>query len=129
MMPRALASSRRLILPELLARSAARVPERIALVFGEDRRTYRELSERTDRLASALAARGVGHGDRVALLLHNGIEIVEAFFGCQKAGACPVPVNYRLVDAEVRLILEDSGAVGVICGGDLSALARRSAAG
>jgi hypothetical protein len=41
-----------------------------------------------------------------AIVLHNGLEIVEAFFGCQKAGACPVPVNFRLVERDGRTVTE-----------------------
>jgi len=126
---RDLERSRRLVLPAMLARSARRVPDKTALVFGDERRTYAELEKRTDRLASALAERGVMPGDRVALLLHNGLEIIESFFACHKAGACPLPVNFRLVDAEVRYILEDSGAVGVITGGDLQEVTDRAADG
>src|SRR4051794_11958931 len=119
--------SRRLVLPAMLARSARRTPNKTALRFGDERRTYAELDARTDRLAAALAERGVRPGDRVALLLHNGIEIIEAFFGCQKAGACPLPVNFRLVASEVEFILADSGAVGVIAGEELVGLTENAA--
>src|SRR3954454_14588113 len=106
--------SRRLLLGEFIARNARRLPQKTALVFGDDTLTYAQLDERTNRLANALAARGVAPGDRVALLLFNGLEVVEAFFGCHKAGATPVPVNLRLVQDEVDYIVENSGAVGVI---------------
>src|SRR3954468_10073721 len=108
----ALERSRRLLLPEFLARNARRYPHATALVFDGASLTYAELEERTDRLANALADRGVERGDRVALLLFNRAEVVEAFFGCHKAGATPVPVNFRLAQEEVDYILEDCGAVG-----------------
>jgi acyl-CoA synthetase (AMP-forming)/AMP-acid ligase II len=98
----------------MLRGGAAARPTAPALRFGEDVRTFVELEWRSDRLAAALAARGVAPGDRVGLLMHNCIELVEAFFGCQKAGACPVPLNFRLVAAEIAFILEDSGAAALI---------------
>jgi len=115
-------------LPELLRRAAAARPTTPALVFGEQRRTYAELEHRSDNLAAALAARGVAPGDRVTLLMHNCIEMVEAFFGCQKAGACAVPVNFRLVADEVAFILEDCGAAALIAGEGLVGLAADAAA-
>jgi len=110
----ALERSRRLLLPELVARNARRHPTATALVFGDDTRTYAELEDRTNRLAQALIERGVAPGDRVALLLFNSIEMVEGFFGCHKAGATPVPVNFRLAQDEVDYILSDCAAVAVI---------------
>jgi fatty-acyl-CoA synthase len=107
--------------PEMLQRSAAARPATAALVFGETTRTFAELAERSDRLAAALAARGVGKGDRVALLMHNGTDIVEAFFGIQKAGAAAVPINFRLVADEVAHILADSGAKVALASGELTA--------
>ena len=106
----------------MLRRGAAARPEAPALRFGDDVRTFEELERRSDRLAAALTARGVSPGDRVGLLMHNCIELVEAFFGCQKAGACPVPLNFRLVAAEIAFILEDSEAAALIVGEGLHEL-------
>jgi len=97
----ALERSRRLVLPEFISRSARRHPDKTALVFQGESRSYAELDERTNRLANALAERGVRRGDNVAVLMLNRLEFVEAFFGCHKAGATPVPVNFRLVQDEV----------------------------
>ncbi|HVW47145.1 MAG TPA: AMP-binding protein [Solirubrobacterales bacterium] len=106
--------------PEMLRRSAETRPETAALIFGDEVRTFAELEARSDRLAGALAARGVGRGDRVALLMHNGTDIVEAFFGIQKAGAAAVPINFRLVADEVAYILADSGAKVALASGELT---------
>ena len=111
----ALEQSRRLVLPELTGRARRAHPDRQALVFGDDVRTYAELHDGAARLASALAAGGVTAGDRVALLLHNGIEFVETFLACHRLAAVPVPINFRLAADEVDFILADSGAVAVIC--------------
>jgi acyl-CoA synthetase (AMP-forming)/AMP-acid ligase II len=106
----ALDRSRRLTVPELLARSARRAPDAAALACEADRRTFGELEERSNRLAGALAARGVGPGEHVAMLQYNGIEFVEAFLAIQKLGACAVPVNFRLSREEVAYVLGDCGA-------------------
>ncbi len=106
--------SRRLVLPECLSHNARLYPERIALAFEDQTLTFAQLDERANRLANALAQRGVRRGDNVALLMYNCLEVVEAWFGCHKLGACPVPVNFRLVQAEVDYILDDAQAVGVI---------------
>ena len=125
----ALERSRRFVLPELLARNARRHPDRLALVFEGETRTFAQLDERANRLANALAQRGVRQGDNVALLLYNRIEVIEAFFGCQKLGACPVPMNFRLAQDELDYILGDAQAVGLIADEQLAerAVAARAA--
>ena len=76
-----------------------------------DRRlTFAELDARSNRTANALAGAGVGHGDRVALLMMNGAEFIESFFAIAKLGAVVVPLNWRLVADELAFILSDSGA-------------------
>ncbi len=72
------------------------------------RYSYAELNARVNRAANALLAMGVGSGDRVALLLMNGVEFVEAYFGGAKIGAVVVPLNWRLVADELEFILNDS---------------------
>jgi fatty-acyl-CoA synthase len=76
-------------------------PDRIALVDGERQLTYGALDERTDRLAQALVARGVGRGDRVALLARNCAEYVEIEIACAKIGAITAALNWRLNGREL----------------------------
>jgi acyl-CoA synthetase (AMP-forming)/AMP-acid ligase II len=82
-----------------------------SLVFGEDVRTHAGLHERAARLATVLEEDGVGRGDRVALLLHNGFEFVESLLAIQMLTAVAVPVNFRLTADELSYIVRDSGAV------------------
>jgi fatty-acyl-CoA synthase len=103
-------------LVQLLERGHTAQPARVALVFGDRRRTHVELHDRAARLGAALAAGGVRAGDRVALLLHNGLEFPEALLACHRIGACAVPINFRLTSDEVGYILEDSDAVALIAG-------------
>jgi acyl-CoA synthetase (AMP-forming)/AMP-acid ligase II len=90
------------------------VPDREALVCGDRRLTFAEADERVNRLAHALAARGVGPGDHVALYLYNGTEYLEGMFAAYKLRAVPINVNYRYVEDELRYLLADSDAVAVI---------------
>jgi fatty-acyl-CoA synthase len=113
--PSALEQSRRLVLPALTGRAARSSPHRPAVVFGDEVRTHAELHDRAARLASVLAAGGVQAGDRVALLLHNRIEFVEALLACHRLAAVAVPINFRLAADEIDYILGDSGAVALIC--------------
>src|SRR4051794_34195055 len=120
---RALERSRRLVLPEFVARNARRAPDAPALDFEDERRTFAELDERSSRLANALAAHGVQARDQVAVLMRNRLEFVEAFLGIQKLGACAVPVNFRLVPEEVAYVLGHSRSVGVIADQDVPGVA------
>ena len=120
----ALDRSRYLSIGEILARVSRQFPDKVALVFEGHTLTYGELNDRVNRLAGALSRRGVGHGDTVAVLMYNRLEVLESFFACHKLGACPVPVNFRLAPAEVKYILTNSDAVGVIVDESLEYLAR-----
>jgi 3-oxocholest-4-en-26-oate---CoA ligase len=86
-----------------------------ALVCGDDALTYTEVDARSNRLASFLAARGVGPGDKVAVYCRNSIECVEAMLAVYKLRAVVVNVNYRYVAEELRYILENSDSVAVVC--------------
>lgn len=126
---RELSRSRHLVLGELLARNARREPHRTALVLGDAALTFAELDERVNQLANGLAGRGVRRGDHVAVMMYNSLEVVESFLACHKLGACPVPVNFRLVPVEVTHILEDSDAVAVLSDERLTSLALEATAG
>ncbi|MEO8304446.1 MAG: AMP-binding protein [Betaproteobacteria bacterium] len=89
--------------------NATRHPDAVAVAFGARQLTYAALEERACRLANGLAALGVGHGDRVAALLHNCTPFLEALFATAKLGAVFVPINFRLVAREVGALLEACG--------------------
>src|SRR5712664_641367 len=92
-----------------------RAPERTAVVFYGRTISYRELREATDRLANALAARGVKKGDRVALYLLNSPQFIIAYFAALKCGATVTPISPVYTSHEVRHQLNDSGARVVVC--------------
>jgi len=95
---------------DFLYRAAYLYPDKVAVVHGQRRYSYRELAERSWRLASALRAAGLAKGDRVAALLFNSPAMLEAHFGVPAAGGILVAVNNRLSSAEVGYILRHSGA-------------------
>jgi fatty-acyl-CoA synthase len=82
---------------DFLHRAAYLYPDKTAVVEGERRHSYRQLAERSWRLANALRSSGLGKGDRVATLLFNSPAMLEAHFGVPAAGGILVAVNHRLV--------------------------------
>src|SRR5712692_5970394 len=93
-----------------LERSTRVFPDKLAYVYGTQRRTYRNFAERVHRLASALQAAGVQPGERVAFLCPNTPPLLEAHFGVPLAGAVLVAINTRLTSDEVHYILNHSEA-------------------
>jgi fatty-acyl-CoA synthase len=93
-----------------LRRSASVFPDKIAVVHGERRYTYRQFEERVNRLASALRAAGMGKHDRVAFLAFNTPPLLEAHLGVPAAGGILVAINTRLSASEISYILQHSGA-------------------
>src|SRR4029078_7858686 len=93
-----------------LERSAEVYPDKVAIVHGDRRMTYREFAGEATRLARALQAWGIESGDRVAYLCPNIPELLIAHFAVPLAGAVLVAINSRLAGQEVRYICEHSGA-------------------
>lgn len=92
----------------VLRRLANERPDHEAFVFGEQRLSFGGLHQRSSRLANALVDAGVGPGDRVAVVLGNGIEFFEIAFGVSKADATLVALNWRLSPPELAAILADA---------------------
>ena len=88
--------------------------DREAVVATERRLTYAELDARANRLAHALASRGIGKGDFVGLQLTNGTEYLEGMLAAYKIRAVPVNVNYRYVEAELQYLFADAGLAGLV---------------
>ncbi|BBZ50809.1 long-chain-fatty-acid--CoA/3-oxocholest-4-en-26-o ate--CoA ligase [Mycobacterium heidelbergense] len=90
------------------------VPDRVALICGDDKLTYAELEEKANRLAHYLIDQGVKKDDKVGLYCRNRIEIVIAMLGIVKAGAILVNVNYRYVEGELRYLFDNSDMVALV---------------
>jgi fatty-acyl-CoA synthase len=96
-----------------IARTAYIWPERLAVIHGTRRYTWRETYARARRLASALAARGVGTGDTVAVMLANTPEMIECHFGVPMTGGVLNTLNTRL-DADALAFMLDHGEAKVL---------------
>jgi acyl-CoA synthetase (AMP-forming)/AMP-acid ligase II len=90
------------------------VPDRVALISGDEELTYAQLEEKANRLAHYLIGRGVQKDDKVGLYCRNRIEIVIAMLGIIKAGAILVNVNFRYVEGELRYLFDNSDMVALV---------------
>ena len=90
------------------------VPDRVALICGDEQLTYAQLEEKANRLAHYLIDHGVKKDDKVGLYCRNRIEIVIAMLGVVKAGAILVNVNFRYVEGELRYLFENSDMVALV---------------
>ena len=114
---------------DLLHRSAARYPGKLAVVAGDLRVSYAEFDAAVNRTAHALAARGLAKGDRLALLSHNCWQYVLLVFATARIGVVLVPVNFMLGPEEIAFILRHCGACGMVAEGGLAATADKALAG
>ena len=111
---------------QMLQEAVARHGAGTAVVCGAERLSWCQLDALSARLASGLRQRGIGAGDRVALLLPNGVAFVLATLACARLGAVVVPLGVRSQTAELAHALSDCGAVGAFV--DAALIARLPAA-
>lgn len=90
------------------------VPDRVALICGDEQLTYAQLEEKANRLAHYLQSQGVKKDDKVGLYCRNRIEIVIGMLGIIKAGAILVNVNFRYVEGELKYLFDNSDMVALI---------------
>ena len=98
----------------LLRRHAQYRPEKLALIFEDQRFTYREYNANVNRLANAFLDMGIKKGDKIATLLPNCLELLEVYWAVAKIGAVVVPLSTLLLGKGLKSMLEDSDAVLVI---------------
>jgi fatty-acyl-CoA synthase len=111
-----------------LERAAAVYPGHAAVIHGAQRFTYAELYARARRLASALAARGVGVGDTVSVMLANTPPMLEAHYGVPMTGAVLHCINTRLDAAVVSFQLDHADAKVAICDREFAPVMREALA-
>jgi long-chain acyl-CoA synthetase len=99
----------------ILAESAVRHAGATAVVLGEQRTTYADLWSDALRYAAALRERGIGPGDRVAVLIPNVPDFPKTYYGVLALGAVVVPVHALLKAEEIAYVLTDSGAKALVC--------------
>ncbi|MBX4279858.1 acyl-CoA synthetase [Mycobacterium tuberculosis] len=90
------------------------VPDRVAVICGDEQLTYAQLEDKANRLAHHLIDQGVQKDDKVGLYCRNRIEIVIAMLGIVKAGAILVNVNFRYVEGELRYLFDNSDMVALV---------------
>jgi long-chain acyl-CoA synthetase len=108
-----------LSIASILAESAVRHADRTAVVLGDLRLTYAQLWGHALQYAAVLRDKGVGRGDKVALLLPNTPHFPLAYYGALALGAVAVPVHALLKAEEIQYVLEDSGAKALVCAAPL----------
>src|SRR5688572_26937496 len=122
------ARARQHAIADLLHRTAARYPDKLAVVAGDLRFTYAEFDAAVNRAANALADRGLVKGDRLALLSHNSWQFAVLNFATARLGVVLVPVNFMLGPDEIAFILRHSGASGMVTEDALATTAEKALA-
>ncbi len=97
---------------------SVRTPDAPAVSFEGVTLSFSQLDERSSRVANALAADGVGKGDRVAVLSKNTPEFFDLAFGCNKIGAILIGLNWRLAPPEISTIIADATPLVIVVGPD-----------
>ncbi|MBI9074236.1 MAG: acyl-CoA synthetase [Desulfatibacillum sp.] len=98
----------RLVIADMVRRSAYHYPDKKAVIFGEKSLTYAELDAAANQVANALTDLGVEKYDRVAILAHNTIHHVLTWLGCCKIGAVYLAINYLLKGKDVTYCIDHS---------------------
>jgi amino acid adenylation domain-containing protein len=97
-----------------LEHSAERFPEKLALVCGRERVSYRDIEERANRLAHSLAAEGIQRGDRVGIFLDNSVEAVVSIFAVLKAGGVFFVINPTTKSGKLSYVVNNCRARGLV---------------
>lgn len=104
---------------EILEKTAKNIPDKHAVICGDQRYSYKQLKERADRLASGLADLGIQKNDKIAIIHRNCHRFLETYWAAAKIGAVLVPINTRLSAKDFVYILNDSQAKALIAQPDL----------
>src|SRR5207302_8976686 len=112
--PTAAFTYREITLQDRLREVAREVGDKPALLMGDRSVSFREVDQLSDRLAAALAKRGVRPGDRVTIFMPNSVEFVIAFYGTLKIGGVVNPINAQSKDREVRFQVHYAGTSAVL---------------
>jgi long-chain acyl-CoA synthetase len=96
-----------------LKQSLENYPDKVAAICGDTRLNFRELSERVNRLSSALALLDLTRTDRISVLSFNCHRFLELYYGIAQIGAVVVPINFRLQPPEIKYIVDHSGSKAI----------------
>ena len=115
-----------MLVHNFLENSAARFPDKTALICDNKRLTYHQLNDAADQLAAALISKGIKRQDRVVIFLENSVESVISLYGILKAGAIFVMLNPGMKAGKINFIFKDSGARAVITHGVKESILREA---
>jgi amino acid adenylation domain-containing protein len=99
---------------EFLENNTKKHPEKIALIWGDQRITYEALNDMAARFAAALVRQGIQKGDRVVIVTPNSVEAIVAIFGILKAGGVFLVVHHSIKEKKLSYILNDCGATAIV---------------
>jgi len=118
--------ARRNTLGDLLRRTRMRYPNKLALVYEDERLTYAELDCRVDQTAHVLAEDGVCQGMTVAILSRNSMDFAVVNFALARIGATMVPINYMLTNLDIAFILTHARIQVVMCADEFVPLMKQA---
>ncbi|MGD9139005.1 MAG: AMP-binding protein, partial [Desulfobacterales bacterium] len=98
----------------LLSRNARYNPDKLAIVFEDQRYTFRQFNQSVNQLANALKKRGIKKGDKIATLVPNCLELLEIYWAVSKIGAVVVPLSTLLMSKGLKSLLIDSDVIMVV---------------
>lgn len=98
----------------IIRQNASKYKDKPAVIFQEKTLTYGELNARANKLANAFLKAGYKKGDKVAVFMKNHGAYIDIMVGLSKIGIVLVPINYRLVGAEIEYIVQNSDSKGII---------------
>ena len=107
---------------QVIKRNARALKDRIALISGDQRISYRQFLENVDRLACGLIEVGLERGDRIGVLALNSLEYVYLYGAAAKIGAIMLPINWRLNPQEVEYVVSDGSPKVVFAGPEFQAM-------
>lgn len=106
------------LLPEIFALHGKWRANKDAVVCGAERWSWQQFCAANHRFAHGLASRGISSGERVAIVMSNGLPMVQALFGTMAAGAVSVPINLSVSDEALRGMLANAGATAMVVSED-----------
>jgi len=112
-------------LHQLLERTAERLPEKDAVVHGEEKHSFALINDQANRMANALLQAGIEKGDRVGILMQNSTDFLSGYFGALKMGGVVVPLNTAVTPDAFPYILGDAGIRALVFDGSVKPLRDR----
>jgi len=98
------------ILPQLISRTALKYPDKLAVVYKNEKLTYAQLEERSNQLAACLIEKGIKGGDLIGLATDRSADLLVSLLGILKAGAAYIPLDPEYPQERIEYMLEDSNA-------------------